>query len=162
MDARQGKKEVSRSVVEKIISSGNDIKLLAGENIVAAPVSNLIKIANGEKMILEKSQYPLDLQNEVVKGVFVGGCVDRGEGSRFHAKAHAHTSGANKGWMCFLKFNRIKEPMLVKHELAHLLTDEGHNDKWRAKVLELGGTLDACNSVIDGKELLRSYQKRSR
>lgn len=113
-------------------------------------------------MILEKKRWPSDLQHEEVKGVFIQGCVERGEGSRFRAKAHAHTSGSFKGWLCFLKFDRIHEPMLLKHEVAHLLTSAGHDDKWRAKVLELGGTLDACNGVIDGKELLRSYERRSR
>lgn len=113
-------------------------------------------------MILQKEKLPHYFQYEEVKGVFVGGCVDRGEGSRFRAKAHAHTSGMNKGWLCFLSIKRIMEPMLVKHEVAHLLTEDRHTDKWREKVLKLGGTLDACNSIIDGQELLRSYQKRSR
>lgn len=144
------------------ISRGDNKNLLAGF-IVAAPLFVSEILRQGElKMILEKSRWPYDLQREEVKGVFVGGCIDRGEGSRFRAKAHAHTEEPNKGWLCFLSIKRINEPMLVKHELAHLLTGQGHTDKWRTKVLQLGGTLDQCNSVIDGGILLRSYQKVSR
>ena len=85
---------------------------------------------------------------EEIKGVFVGGCVARGEGSRFRAKAHAHIEGKFKGWLCFLsnKWLHVKELWL--HEIAHLLTDSGHDDKWRSKVIEIGGTIDAVEGVL--------------
>jgi len=91
-----------------------------------------------------------------VAGVFAGGCVARGVGSRFRHKAHAHTKGLYRGWLCVLAARRLDAPELVLHELAHLLTGAGHDDRWRAKVLELGGTIDE----VPG--LLRSYRKRER
>ncbi len=43
------------------------------------------------------------------KGLFVGGCVERGDGSRFRRKAHAHTSkrDALRGWICVLSPKRL-------------------------------------------------------
>ena len=91
-----------------------------------------------------------------VKGVFVWGCVERGDGSRFRAKAHAHTSGNYWGWVCVLSAKRLSERMLMLHEAAHIMTCAGHTDKWRAKLLEIGGTLDA----VPG--LLKAYHKITR
>lgn len=101
----------------------------------------------------ELKKYPLE-----VKGVFTGGCVLRGDGSRFRAKAHAHESGGflkGQGWICFLSAKRLAAQEIVLHELAHILAPGGHHDKWRAKVLEIGGTLDET-------PLLRSYHKKTR
>ena len=98
-----------------------------------------------------------------VKGVFVGGCVERGEGSSFRARAHAHMrkGGRNLGWICVRSLKRVyktdgKSPSnTMLHELAHILTGEGHTDKFRAKLRELGGrcTLNAK------KRRRRSYGK---
>ncbi len=90
-----------------------------------------------------------------VKGIFVGGCIDRGEGSSFRAKAHSHTTGTNKGWICVRAHRRINDRMLMLHEAAHIITGLGHVDKWRMKLIEIGGTLDETES-------LKSYQKKSR
>lgn len=91
-----------------------------------------------------------------VKGIFAGGCVERGEGSRFRAKAHAHTIGVKKGWICVLSAKRLTLRALMLHEAAHVITGLGHVDKWREKVLEIGGTIDE----VPG--LLKSYRKRRR
>lgn len=79
------------------------------------------------------------------KGAFVGGCVMRGEGSRFRAWAHAHCfkTDSYKGWMCFLSMKRVfntkGEPSRTAwHELAHLISGVGHTDKWRKVMKELG------------------------
>ncbi len=79
-----------------------------------------------------------------VKGVFVQGCVDRGDGSSFRRQAHAHTSKTypNYGWICIRSPKRLTQKGLLIHELCHILTGDGHTDKWRAKVRELGGRLD--------------------
>lgn len=108
---------------------------------------------------LSFKDWPEDFKKHplAVKGVFVGGCVKRGDGSRFRAKAHSHDSNSFLdfgGWICFLSAKRLTARELVLHELAHILAPGGHNDKWRAKVLEIGGTLDE----VPG--LLKSYQKR--
>lgn len=85
-----------------------------------------------------------------IKGVFVGGCVERGEGSSFRAKAHAHIKGAHNGWICVRSIKRIgewhpsvpcavisKPSRLLWHEYAHIVTGKGHVDLWRAKMKEL-------------------------
>ncbi|MGQ9545933.1 MAG: hypothetical protein ACUVTR_02040 [Dehalococcoidia bacterium] len=85
-----------------------------------------------------------------VKGVFVGGCVDRGVGSSFRAKAHAHNrkSDKNFGWICVRSIKRVgevrgnvitKPSQLLWHEYAHILTpNHWHDDTWRAKMKEMG------------------------
>lgn len=101
---------------------------------------------------LTMEQRPAELRCPEVPVVFVGGCKDRGDGSRFRAKAHTHEDGS----ICFLSARRLADRMLVLHELAHALSGVGHTDKWRDKVLEIGGTLDA----VPG--LLKDYNKRTR
>ncbi len=91
-----------------------------------------------------------------VRGVFVGGCVERGEGSRFRAKAHAHTRGEFRGWICVLSGKRLACRELLLHEAAHLIAGCGHTDKWRKVLLEIGGTLDPVGTI------LKSYHKRTR
>ena len=95
-------------------------------------------------------EYPAFDKYPEVKGIFVGGCVSRGVGSSFRASAHAHTSDkdTHKGWICIRSprklYKKNGEPsMLMIHELAHILTGEGHTDKWREKVRELGGRITA-------------------
>lgn len=85
---------------------------------------------------------------------FVGGCYERGEGSKFRAKAHTHTRGEK--WICFRSTKWLGCKELLTHELAHALTNHGHTDKWRKKVLELGGTIEAVPGI------LRSYEKKPR
>jgi len=81
-------------------------------------------------------------------GVFVGGCVARGDGSSFRACAHAHVHKGDKnlGWICVRSQRRLytrpgQPSMLMIHELAHILTGQGHTDTWRDKVRELGGRI---------------------
>ena len=84
------------------------------------------------------------LRHESLRGVFVGGCVAHGDGARFMAKAHAHTSGPHTGWICVLSAKRLQCAPLMLHELAHIITGDGHTDRWRTALLAIGGTLDAC------------------
>jgi len=86
-----------------------------------------------------------------LRGIYVGGCVERGQGSSFRAKAHAHFKGQSFGWICIRKASRINDTDLMIHELAHILTEQGHTPTWRARVVELGGTLQPTES-------LRSYE----
>lgn len=103
---------------------------------------------------LPQSEWPALLHEHYsVAGVFVGGCVD-GRKS-FRAKAHAHTTNEHRGWLCFRSEARLSDNALVIHELAHILTGEGHTNTWRQMVLNLGGTLDET-------EALRDYHARAR
>jgi hypothetical protein len=93
---------------------------------------------------------PVPAEMPGVAGIFIGGCVDRGEGSRFRARAHAHNhSGANYGWICFLSEKRVftagnKPSRILWHEYAHILTPKhGHDDAWRATMKNLGQPLPA-------------------
>ncbi len=89
-------------------------------------------------------KYPYFTHYPEFEGLFVGGCVERGDGSSFRAKAHAHTSGEYKGWICVRSVKRLgngKPSMLMLHELAHILTGHGHDDVWRKKVREVGGRI---------------------
>lgn len=104
--------------------------------------------------IIKRKDWPQELQNSwAMKGLFVGGCVERGDGSSFRAKAHAHISGRNKGWICVRKASRLADRELMIHELAHIITGHGHDDTFRAMVRKLGGTLDETDS-------LRSFHKK--
>lgn len=78
-----------------------------------------------------------------VKGVFIGGCVERGDGSSFRAKAHAHFAGDYKGWICLRSAKRLYTATgvpsnLMLHELAHVLTNKGHVQEWADTARKLG------------------------
>lgn len=84
-----------------------------------------------------------------VKGIFVGGCVARGSGSSFRAKAHAHNRRDDIyfGWICVRSVKRLGETrgqfitnpsQLLWHEYAHILTPSHyHDDTWRDKMKQL-------------------------
>jgi len=78
--------------------------------------------------------------------VFIGGCSDRGVGSRFRAQGHTHV---DKPWICVLSPRRIylgesdRPRRLMMHELAHHLSGQGHTDKWRAVMRDLGQPIPA-------------------
>lgn len=63
-----------------------------------------------------------------VVGVYVGGCVARGEGSSFRAMAHTHTHPTDswQGWICIRSARRVltasgKPTRILLHEAAHVL-----------------------------------------
>lgn len=94
--------------------------------------------------VIPPEQWPECLRGHPeLKGVFVGGCVDRGVGSSFRAKAHAHTRGGNVGWICIRGWRRLAQKSLLIHELAHIKTSSGHTDKWRKMLRALGGKVTA-------------------
>ena len=96
-----------------------------------------------------RARWPKILLNTwSIKGVYVGGCVARGDGSSFRSKAHAHIIGRYTGWLCFRRADRLMCESLVIHELAHLTTGHGHDDTWRAEVMRLGGTLEPVAGII--------------
>lgn len=96
--------------------------------------------------VLDRSEWPPDLlrpEAACVAGVFVGGCVARGDGSGFRRQAHAHhPDGRFAGWICIRSPRRIGERSLILHELAHVVSGEGHSDAFRRALVALGGTLE--------------------
>jgi hypothetical protein len=103
-------------------------------------------------MIVPREQWPTALHHGpegALVGVFVNGCVARGEGSRFRRQAHAHTDGPHQGWICILSAKRLTDTPLLLHELAHIITGEGHTDTWRRMLLQIGGTLDGSRDKGD-------------
>jgi hypothetical protein len=95
---------------------------------------------------LGKITHPLMDDYPVLRGVFVGGCIERGVGSRFRRKAHAHNHHGDRyfGWVCVLSAKRLftasgGPSQLMLHEVAHLLVpDQGHTDRWRAQARAIG------------------------
>lgn len=77
------------------------------------------------------------------KGLFVGGCIAHGEGSSFRHKAHAHCFPEDKyfGWICIRSAKRLTQKNLLIHELAHILTRNGHTKKFYQCVRRLGGSI---------------------
>jgi len=71
---------------------------------------------------------PAILRPYGVQGIFVGGCVERGDGSSFRRKAHAHnyTKYPYWGWVCIRSAKRLwldgtgKPSTLLWHEAGHI------------------------------------------
>jgi hypothetical protein len=80
-------------------------------------------------------------------GLFVGGCVERGDGSSFRRRAHAHThkTDPHRGWVCVRSAKRLMTPSgkpsrLMWHEYAHITLGHGHGHDaaWRERIAEYG------------------------
>lgn len=83
-------------------------------------------------------------QKGLLKGIFLGGCVERGDGSSFRAKGHAHSvGGSHPGWICIRGRKRLmtrtgKPSELMLHELAHLLAPrQWHTSTFKRRLREL-------------------------
>lgn len=110
-------------------------------SVTVEVVGRLVRVQG----VVPPEHVPECLRRPEVAGVFVGGCVERGVGSSFRAQAHAHTSGDRFGWICIRGWKRLYQRGLMLHELAHVLTRQGHTDEWRACLRELGGRVPAHN-----------------
>lgn len=109
-----------------------------------------------ESHVLDRKYWPEYLQNfEELKGIFVNYC-GCGYGFDVDPPTLAHTHN-DIGWMCVPRSRYLLSELLMMHEMAHILTNSGHNKKWRRKVLQLGGTLDSFQ-VSDGR-WVRPYHK---
>ena len=103
-----------------------------------------------------------------VKGVFVGGCARRGDGSSFRARAHAHCFGNDEfaGWICVRSPKRLYAPSdkpskTMLHELAHILTKQGHTKKWAMMLKELGGTISWYAKYKGVRKGIHAFKKKT-
>jgi hypothetical protein len=85
-----------------------------------------------------------------VEGIFLGGCVDAAQPGRIARScgvlAHAHIGGHNVNWICFQMPSYFHDPTyhwLRMHELAHVLSGQGHTEKWRTALRGLGEEVPA-------------------
>jgi len=96
---------------------------------------------------------PLDILEKVWKhgyrGTFLGGCIERKEGSNIRSSAHVHCGNTDPffGWVCIKskKEGRVvrdgKATNLWKHELANLMSVKqgGYGKAFCKALVELGG-----------------------
>ena len=113
--------------------------------------------------VLPRQKWPARmLRSWALRGIFTGGCIARGDGSSFRAKAHAHTGGRHEGWICVRRADRVADEMLMLHELAHIITGHGHTDTWRACLVRIGGKLEPHEEKHGRGLVLRDYHKQPR
>lgn len=133
------------------------------ENTVGFKVSHTVVYisAHGVFTSEEIGIKPVPADMPGVKGVYVGGCVNRGVG-RLSLKtscpvAHAHNDRRDEhfGWVCFQTPSYFKDEAIRLHELAHINTPgHGHDDTWRSEMTRLG-------QIILPRYRRRQYKKRS-
>jgi hypothetical protein len=99
---------------------------------------------------LEYGAHPAPESMPELKGIFVGGCVERGIGSSFRATAHAHDreNDSHHGWVCVRSARKVyangKPTRVLWHEYAHILAGHaaGHGAKWQRVMRLLGQPLN--------------------
>lgn len=102
-------------------------------------------------MTIQPGENPAPESMPEVAGIFVGGCIARGVGSSFRARAHAHNHPTDDhyGWVCVRAARRVLTPTgkpsrLLMHEYAHILTPKhGHDAAWRRTMARLGQRVPA-------------------
>ena len=81
-----------------------------------------------------------------VRGIHIGGFVDGGPLEPDEV-AHAHLTGSQPkqyvGYICVRTKRELAGALF--HELAHLASDSGHDDKWRTQMRRLGARIPAHN-----------------
>jgi hypothetical protein len=89
-----------------------------------------------------KSRYGLNGRikfKQPVRGFNVGGCVTGGPLPEDQI-AHAHLAGSSPKWaqgfICAVSHPALIHALL--HELAHLIANTGHDDRWRREMRRLG------------------------
>lgn len=105
---------------------------------------------------IPKKDWPEWLKHPAVRGVYVGGCPvysDFETKPRVMAHAHRPSKELEPGIICFRNKQILNAKYIGLHELAHIISDDGHTDKWRRCLINLGGTLEPM-------KYSRSYVKK--
>ena len=103
--------------------------------------------------------------------VFVGGCVERGDGSSFRRRAHAHCHPDDKhrNWVCIRSIKRLLTPtglpsLLLWEEITHCLIpySNSHNATFYRKLKELSGIMPKHGKQVVARQKYMSklYAKR--
>jgi hypothetical protein len=95
-----------------------------------------------------RSQFPECIRHfKDLKGICVGECVDPEEtiGKKHAAHAHSFSRDKYQGWICLKYKYHLKQPLLLLHEIAHLIANKRystptHGKRWRQALLKIGGT----------------------
>lgn len=98
-------------------------------------------------MVIPQYQHPLYLlQYAQIKGISLGACIKTGDRLRPGVAAHAHCKSSRRhyGWICVRDRQRLRNELLMLHEIAHIIAGKnaGHGEEWKRICLELGGTLN--------------------
>jgi hypothetical protein len=100
-------------------------------------------------IIKDRKKFPIEVRHhQCLKGISIGGCVNKKRKIGKHATAHAHCRINDKyrGWICFHDKSQIKT-QTIYHEVAHLLVNStkriSHHGKiWFDKFIEIGGKIN--------------------
>jgi hypothetical protein len=129
-------------------------------------------------IIKKRADFPEVIRNfKQIKGICVGGCVDKDFPIDKKHAAHAHYNKADfyHGWICFRWKYQLKEKFTLLHEVAHIIAGPlivkrgkkwmriSHPKKWREKVAEIGGTYYPYYSYYKNKKYLDySHKKKNK
>lgn len=110
------------------------------------------------KLFVPPSVWGWDRYRPDLVGIATGGCVANRSWGNQWAHAHCRRKGNEPfGWICirFEKWTTTPDgrptPLLL-HELAHIITDEEHNQAWADKLTELGGKVDPGYGLLMFKD----------
>lgn len=91
-----------------------------------------------------RAEWPAVLrEHPLVAGVSVGKCEATGRpvGGRLFAHAHFTTCRRAPGWICYRSAATLADAETALHELAHIISGEGHTKRFRRILRELGGDM---------------------
>jgi len=95
-----------------------------------------------------RHQFPQCIRHfKELQGICIGSCIDDGLAIEKKHAAHAHSSSYDryKGWICLKYKYQLNHPLLLLHEVAHLIANKRkstphHGKRWRQALLKIGGT----------------------
>ena len=120
--------------------------------------------------ILDNDLIPLEIFERAFKagyrGTFLGGCIERKEGSSIRRSGHAHcglkrdkTKSPHHGWICIKSkkpercVKNGKPTMMFLHELAHIIcSDENKGRGYGKKFFEIARSMGYRRMKYDHKE----------